>query len=195
VCAYGVERASRLVELFDATALANDERDDLAARALALAVEIEGACDLLALLERAALPVTTPLSVRLVAREAGRQGTATRGDDIVLRFDAATPEAALDVDPYVMGSLLMLLLALVRAAGARDVVLRASGSGPGAVLVVEPSAASDTAARSVTVRVHPAVPPAARVARRVAQQVGATLQLEGRRATLRFAAPAPAPGG
>ena len=47
---YGVDRVNELVRLLDATALAEEERDDLADRARTLADELEAAADLLALL-------------------------------------------------------------------------------------------------------------------------------------------------
>ena len=54
---YGVDRAAELASLLDATAIADEERDDLADRARTLADELEATADLLALLERASDPV------------------------------------------------------------------------------------------------------------------------------------------
>jgi hypothetical protein len=185
VCAYGLAGASELQELLDATDIANDEREDLTARALRLADQLEASCDLLALLERASSPVPTSVSLRLIVRETQRLWGGTRGAEITVRFDDASPDASIEVDPYVVGPLLSLVLALSQAAGAGDVVLRASSSGA-ATLVVEPAGAAEASLRTVPVRILPAVPPTATAAHQVARQIGAVLELQGPRAVLRF---------
>jgi hypothetical protein len=186
VCAYGLARAGDLEQLLDATALANDERDDLTVRALRLAGELEASSDLLALLDRAGAPVRTAVSIRLIVHETSRLRSGARGDEIAVRFDDSSPDTSVEVDPYVVGPLLSLVLALTQAAGAGDVVVRASGSGAGAVLTVEPAGAAEAGLRIVPVRILPSVPPAEKTAHHVAAQIGAVLELQGARAILRF---------
>lgn len=186
VCAYGLLGAERLEELLDATALANDERDDLATRALVLAGELEVSSDLLALLERASTPVPTNVSVRLMVRETGRLWGGTRGGEVVVRFDDSTPDASIDVDPYVVGPLLSIVLGLAHAAGAGDVVVRVTGSGAAATLAVAPSGPAEAGLKTVSVRIPPSVQPAEKTAHQVASRIGAVLELQGARAVLRF---------
>ncbi len=186
VCVYGLGVATGLEQLLDATDLANDEREDLTARALQLAGELEASTDLLALLDRAAAPAPTSVSLRLVVRETQRLWGGARGGELAVRLDESTPDISVDVDPYVVGPLLSLVLALSQVAGAGDVVVRASSSGAGAVLSVAPAGPADTALRTVPVRILPAVPPTETTARQVAVAIGAVLELDGARAVLRF---------
>jgi hypothetical protein len=188
VCAYGLARASALAELLDATDLANDERDDLTERALLLACELESSSDLLALLDRAGSSVRTSVSIRHIVHETSRLWGGARGGEIAVRFEDSSPDTTVDVDPYVVGPLLSLVLALAKAAGTGDVVLRASSSGAGAMLTVEPAGAAEAGLGTVPVRVLPSVPPGEKTARRVATQIGAVLELHGARAILRFPA-------
>ncbi len=188
VGAYGLSRAEDLERLLDATALANEERDDLTLQAFALAGQLEASADLLALLDRASEPVPTPVSIRLIVRETGRLSGGTRGAELAVRFDEAAEDADVDVDPYVVGPLLSLLLTLVRQEGADDVVVRASRDEHGVSLRVEPAAAADAALRTIAIRVLPPIPPAARTAERVAAQLGAVLDRKGATAVLRFPA-------
>ncbi len=131
VCVYGLAVATGLEQLLDATDIANDERQDLTTRALQLAGELEAATDLLALLERAGSPAPTSVSLRLVVRETQRLGGGARGGELAVRLDESTPDTSVDVDPYIVGPLLSLVLALSQAAGAGEVVVRASSWGPG----------------------------------------------------------------
>jgi hypothetical protein len=186
VCAYGLAVATGLEQLLDATDLANDEREDLTACAMRQAGELEAATDLLALLDRAGSPAPTSVSLRLVVRETQRLWGGARGGELAVRLDESTPDASVDVDPYVVGPLLSLVLALSQAAGAGDVVVRASGSAAGAVLSVGPAGSADAALRTVPVRVLPAVAPTEMTARHVAAAIGAVLELEGAHAVLRF---------
>ncbi len=186
VRAYGMLSAGRLEELLDATDLANDERDDLSARALVLAGQLEASSDLLALLDRASNPVPTSVSVRLMVRETGRLWGGTRGGEVVVRLDDATPDASIDVDPYVVGPLLSIVLGLAHAAGAGDMVLHVTGSGAAATLTVDPSGPDEERLKTVSVRILPSVPPAEKTARQVASRIGAVLELSGAHAVLRF---------
>jgi len=186
VCAYGLAVATSLEQLLDATDVANDEREDLTTRALQLAGELEASTDLLALLERAASPAPTSVSLRLIVRQTQRLWGGARGGELAVRLDESAPDASVDVDPYVVGPLLSLVLALSQAAGAGEVVVRASSSGAGAVLTAGPAGAGDAALRTVPVRVLPAVPPTEKTARQVAAAIGAVLELNGAHAELRF---------
>jgi hypothetical protein len=188
VGAYGLSRAQDLQRLLDATALANDERDDLTGRANVLATDLAAASDLLALLERAAQPVKTSVSLQLIVRETGRLTSGGRGDDIAVRCDAAPPDIDVDIDPYVVGPLLSLVLALARAAGAKELVVRASRTESDARLTVEPAGPNDAGLPTVAVRVLPPIPPAESTAERVAVQIGAVLDRQWPRGVLRFPA-------
>jgi hypothetical protein len=67
-----------------------------------------------------------------------------------------------------------------------DVVVRASGAESQAVIEVEPVSTGDAGIRPIAVRVLPALAPAEKTARRVAEQIGASLELAGTRAVLRL---------
>ena len=179
----GQRSVSELVALLDATALADEGRDALAVRAKERTDDLDAAAEMLALLERAADPVPTSVSMQLIVRETGRLWGGGHRREVAVRFDDAAADVTIEADPYVVGPLLSLLLALVRAAGAGEVVVRASGAGPQAVIEVEPSGAGDGGLRPIAVRVLPALAPAEKTARRVAAQIGGSLE---RRAVLRL---------
>jgi hypothetical protein len=190
VGAYGVDRVDELARLLDATALADEERDDLAARARALADELEAAADLLALLERASEPVPTEVNVDRVVRETVRLSGTGRGRELAVKFDEASPDCILHADPYVVGPLLSLLIASVHAGGAADVVVRARCTDDHATFLIEAATPDDAPHPSLAMRVLPAVPPTGGAARRVAVQIGATLDLGERHASLTLPCPA-----
>jgi hypothetical protein len=187
---YGVDRVGELGRLLDATALADEERDDLALRARVLADELEASADLLALLERAAEPVPTEVSVDLVVRETVRLSGTGRGTELVVRFDEAAPDCTLHADPYVVGPLLSLLISSVHAGGVADVVIRARCTEAHATFTIEATTPDDASRPTLTVRVLPAVPPTAAAAGRVAAKIGATLELGEHRGSLTLPCPA-----
>ena len=186
---YGVDRAAELVNLLEATATADEERDDLANRARALADELEATADLLALLERASEPVPTDVSVNLVVRESLRLSGSGRGREIVVRFDEASPDGTLHADPHLVSPLLSLMVASVHAAGGQHIVVRARCTGAEAVFDIEETRSGDEAHPEVAMRVLPSVPPTAVAARCVALQIGAKLELGDRAGSLRFPCP------
>jgi hypothetical protein len=186
---YGLDRAGELVRLLDATAAGQEDREGLAGRAHQLAGELEASADLLALLERAADPVPTDVSVDLVVRETVRVSGSGRGRKLVVRFDEALPDCTLHADPYLVGPLLALLVALVEAEAAGEVVVQARCTDLEATFTVRPATAEDAALATLAMRVLPTVPPSVRVAGRVAEQLGATLHLEARGASLRLRCP------
>jgi len=181
---HGVDRVDELGRLLEATAMADEERDDLAARARTLADELEATADLLALLERAADPVPTDVNVDLIVREAVRLAGTGRGRELVVRFDEASPDCTLHADPYVVGSLLSLLIACAHAGGVTEVAVRARCTADRATFTVEAARADDESHPTLIMRVLPAVPPTGNAARRVAEQIGATLELRERRGAL-----------
>ena len=187
---YGVGRVDELVRLLDATALADEERDDLADRARTLADQLEAAADLLALLERASEPVPTEVNVDRVVRETVRLSGTGRGHELAVKFDEASPDCTLHADPYVVGPLLSLLIASVHAGGVADVVVRARCTDSHATFTIEAATPADASHPVLAMRVLPAVPPTAGVARRVAAQIGATLDLGDRLASLTLPCPA-----
>jgi hypothetical protein len=186
---YGGDRVAELVRLLDATVLADEERDDLASRARALADELEAAADLLALLERASDPVPTEVNVDRVVRETVRLSGTGRGHELAVRFDEASPDCTLHADPYVVGPLLSLLISSVHAGGAADVVVRARCTDSHATFTIEAATPDDASHPTLAMRVLPAVPPTGGAARRVAQQLGATLELDGQRGSLTLPCP------
>ncbi len=187
VRAYGLLVAGRLEELLEATHLASDERDDLSTRALVLAGQLEASSDLLALLDRTSNPLPTLVSVRLMVREAIRRAGGGRGSEVIVRFDDAAPDVSIDVDPYVVGPLLSIVLGLAHAAGAGDVVVRVTGSGTAATLTIDPTTPAEESLKKGSMRVLPSVPPAEKTAHQVASWIGAVLELRGSHAALRFA--------
>jgi hypothetical protein len=109
-------------------------------------------------------------------------GTA-RGREMVIQFDEALPDSLITTDPYILGPILALMVACVHAAGVHAIVLRAR-SAPSAHFVVEPAELKDAALPTLSLRVTPWVPPSGPAARRVAEQIGAKLELHGRTATI-----------
>jgi hypothetical protein len=186
VSEYGASRAEALVHLLDATATADDERDDLAQRAGILADELEASADLLALLERAAAPVPTDVNADLLARETVRLSGPGRGRELIVQFAEVSPDCLLYVDPYVVGPLLSLLVAFVHDGGVEDIVVRARCEEDHATFTIEPALPEAATYPTLPMRVLPVVPPATSAARRVATQVGATLELGDGRGSLRI---------
>ena len=182
----GRQSVAQMVQLLDATALADEGREDLAVRAKERADDLDAASEMLALLERAADPVPTSVSIQLIVRETGRLWGGGPRREVAVRFDDTGADVTIEADPYVVGPLISLVLGLVRAAGAMDVVVRASGAESEAVIEVEPAAPADAGVRPLAVRVLPALAPAEKTARRVAAQIGASLELAGTRAVLRL---------
>jgi hypothetical protein len=189
VGAYGVDRVGERVRLFDATAIADEERDDLANRARVLADELEAAADLLALVERASDPLPTDVSVDLVVRETVRLSGSGRGRELVVRFAEAAPDCTVHADPYLLGPLLSLMVATVHSAGVPAVVVRARGADGSALFVVEQALPTDESLPTIAMRILPAVPPTTAAATHVAAQIGATLAFGTRSASLRLPCP------
>jgi hypothetical protein len=193
IVAVGDQGASRIVDLeklLDATAMAEDERDDLAKRARHLADELEAAAELLDLIERSAEPVTSDVSLHLVVRETARLVGGNKGREVAAHMDMTEPDANVHADPHVLGLLLTLIVGHVATASGTDVVIRARVStGGGGLITVEPATPDDAAFERTTLRVLPTLRATIRASRRVAQQIGTTLEVEPRRAVLRLPAP------
>lgn len=183
---HGLRGIRDLADLLDATATGDLERDDLSVSARSLAEDLEASADLLALLDRSAELVPTAVGLRLVLRETGRLWGGARGRELTVHFAEEPEELVLDADPYVLGPLLSLVLALVRAAGAGDVLVRARGEAGEVVVHVEAVEGGGSALAPVPVRILSPIPPTEQVARHVAARVGATLELAEARATLRL---------
>jgi hypothetical protein len=184
---HGADRVVALEGLLDASASSSEPREELAGRARTLAEELEASADLLAVLERAAAPSPTAVSADLLVRETGRLWGSGRGLELSVRYDAPDPDGVLTTDPYVAGPLLALLVAWVRSSGAQTVALRARCTQTQATFAVAPVDPADLASSprpTIVLRVLPCVPPTARAARRVAEQIGAELQWEEGRGSL-----------
>jgi hypothetical protein len=173
---YGGEKVVALAKLLDGVASFSDPRDQLAGRARVLEEELEAAADLLAVLDRASAPASTEVSAELLVRETGRLWGSGRGREVSVRLDAPSPVDAVTTDPYVAGPLLALLVAWVHAAGARVVVVRVRSTSTQATFHVGPGDSSDAARPAIAMRVMPCVPPTAQAARRLAEQLGGTLE-------------------
>lgn len=187
----GVASILELEKLLDATAMAEDEREELAKRARGLADELEAAADLLALIERAAGPVATDVSLHLVVRESRRLSGSNKGREVTARLDTTAPDANVHADPYVLGPLLTLLVGYVATAAGGDVVIRPRLRTAGASTIsVEPATAADASLEITTLRVLPTLPATVVAAERAAEQIGATLAVEPKRAVLRLPPPA-----
>jgi hypothetical protein len=181
---HGGVRVEELEVLLDAAESSAEDRGELAERAHTLEEELEASADLLAVLDRAAAPSSTEVSVDLVVRETGRLWGSGRGREVSVRFDAPTPDGLVMVDPYVVGPLLALLVAWVHAAGATLIVVRARCAETEATFLVEPAEPGDAAKQVLAMRVMPCVPPTERVAQRVAEQIGVSLTWGEMRASI-----------
>jgi hypothetical protein len=169
-------RVGALDAMLDTIGEGHSDRTKLADRAEALAGELEAAVDLLALLDRAAAPAATEVSLDLIAREVGRVSVSGRGREVTVRFDEARPDCVIVTDPYVLGPLLALVVAFVDASGVDPLVLRARSS-PRPCFVVEREGSADTSSPILTIRVMPWIPPSEEAARRAAQRLGAEIVL------------------
>jgi hypothetical protein len=182
----GRESVDGFEGLLDAIAATPDDRQHHADRAREFADELEASADLLALIDRAGAPVATEVSLDLVAREAGRMSGAARGREMVVQFDEAVPDCLVTTDPYILGPLVSLLVAAVHAAGVNAIVLRAR-SAPRPQFIVEPARLEDAARPTLALRVTMWLSVSEAAARRLAHQIGATLELEGRRGSIALA--------
>ncbi|MDP9037282.1 MAG: hypothetical protein M3O50_20985 [Myxococcota bacterium] len=180
---YGRDRTGELEKLLDATARSDEEREQLANRARSLADELEASAELLALLERAADPLPTEVSVDLIVRETSRMSGTSRGHEVPVRFDEAAPDCVVIADPYVVGPLLSLAIASLRASGVESIAVRARS----ATFVVEAATETDAALPILAMRVMPTVPPSEEAARRVAEQIEATVSISGLRWSIELA--------
>jgi hypothetical protein len=185
---YGSGLVAQLNALLDAVAAAGDasnERAAQAAQAATLATDLEACADLLALLDRAGAPVTTEVSLNLIAREAGRMSGTARGREMIVQFQEASPDCVISTDPYVLAPVLSLLSACAHAAGVHAVVLRAH-SLPKPGFVTEAAQMADAALPTLALAVTSWVPPSPSAARRVAEQIGATIDLAGKRCSIQL---------
>jgi|CZKU01.1.fsa_nt_gi hypothetical protein len=187
VGAHGVKTVDALDSLLAAIAAtptpSSVDREAHANRAADLADELEGAADLLALLDRAAAPVATEVVLDLVAREAGRMSGTARGREMLVQFAGISPDCVVTTDPYILGPILSLLVASVHASGVNAIVLRARSS-PRAHFLVEPARLEDAALPTLSLRVTRWIPPSEAALRRIAEQIGASLEIEGRRGSI-----------
>jgi hypothetical protein len=181
--AHGRLRLSDLDVVLDALAAEDADRTLLAPQVGAAADELEASAELLALLDRAGKGSVTEVGLDLVAREAGRLSTASRGRVLRVRFEEVSPDPLVTADPFVLGSLLSLVVACVHRAGAEAVVVRAQPA-PEAGFVVEAAGASEQALPTLAMRVMPWVPPTEAAARAVAEKFGAVVELEGMHASI-----------
>ncbi len=184
---YGRTTVDGFDALLDAIAAVPDERPGQADRAGAFADELEASADLLALLDRASAPVATEVSLNLVAREAGRMSGSARGHEMVIQFDEADPDCVVTTDPYVLGPILSLLVAAVHATGVNALVVRARST-PRPQFLVEAAQLEDATAPTLSLRVTGWLPSSEAAMRRLAEQIGATLELDGRRGSIVLAA-------
>jgi hypothetical protein len=177
VGAHGRLRVGGLDRVLEALVAEPGARTELAARVGPLADELEASIELMVLLDRAAAPVPTEITVDLVARELGRMSGSARGREVIVQFDEARPDRDIHADPYVLGPLLALLVACMQSAGVDPLVLRAR-SAPLAHFLVEAAVPADAALPTLTVRVMPWIAPSESATRHVAGQIRATLEID-----------------
>jgi hypothetical protein len=185
---YGRTTVDGFDALLDAIAAVPDDRPLHADQARMFADALEAAADLLALLDRASAPVATEVSLNLVAREAGRMSGTARGHEMVIQFEEADPDCVVTTDPYVLGPMLSILVAGVHVAGVHALVVRAQST-PNPQFVVEAAQLEDAAAPTLALRVTAWLPPSEVALRRLAEQIGARLEVEGRRGSIVLGAP------
>jgi hypothetical protein len=183
VCDYGRLRLAELDAVLDAVEAGDPDRDMLATKTGTLADELEASADLVALIDRSGAPSPTDVSLALVAREAGRMPGPWRGRERLVKFDEGAPDRPVATDPVILGPLLSLVVACVHAAGATDIVVRAR-SAPQAGFIVEAVRETDKDLPTLSMRMLPCVPPAESVARRVAANMGAEIDLSGGRGSI-----------
>ena len=182
---FGEGRVAAFEELLENLGASGGSRAELAQTTRTLADELEASADLLALLERASSPIVTEISVARIAQETGRMSGATgRGRVVVVRFHEERPDCVVEGDPFLVGSLLALVTATVDAEGLGALTLRTRCTPPHARFVVEPSTPADAALPTIPVRVMAKIPPTETAVHRLAEQVGALLELGGGRATV-----------
>ena len=109
-------------------------------------------------------------------------GTA-RGHEMVIQFDEANPDCVVTTDPYVLGPILSLLVASVHATGVHALVLRARST-PSPQFIVEAAQLTDASAPTLSLRVTAWLPASGASARKLAEQIGATLELDGRQGSI-----------
>jgi hypothetical protein len=112
-------------------------------------------------------------------------GTA-RGREVLVRFDETTPDCAVITDPYVLGPLMSLLVGCVHASRAESFVLRVRCH-PRARFIVEATAPADANLPILPIRVMPWIAPSDHAARRVAERLGAALDLGPGRGSITLA--------
>src|SRR5258708_304249 len=134
----GVRHSEELDVLLDAIGQGQPDRAGLATGVASLADELEALTDLLAMLDRAASPLSTEVSLDRVAREAGRMSGSARGRQSTGLFDRGPSECVVTADPYLLGPLLSLVLACLPEARGPAPVLRARAP-PQAPLVLQAS--------------------------------------------------------
>src|SRR5579883_283670 len=181
VGSHGGARVDELSRLLDEAADPQAQRDRLATRAHALADELGASADLLALLERAAAPMPTEVSIGLIVHETARMSGSASGRELAVRLDDASQECVVKTDPYIVGSLIVLAVGSAHGGGADPVVVRARCSATEVTVVVEGAGPLDQQHPVVTMRVLPVVPATEQAARRVADRIGAALTVGGAR--------------
>jgi hypothetical protein len=108
-------------------------------------------------------------------------GTA-RGQELLVRFQGASPDCVVTTDPYVLGPRLSLVVAHVHL-GIEALAVRAR-SVPEAGFVVEPAGPEDEALPTVSMRVMPWVGPSELAVRCIAEQIGVSLELSKDRGSI-----------
>jgi hypothetical protein len=182
---YGRAKLVELDGLLGVIARPDADRVAVAARLSPIADELEASAELLALLDRAGKGSVTEVGLDLVAREAGRLSTASRGRVLRVRFEEISPDPLVTADPFVLGSLLSLLVASVHHAGAANVVVRTQPA-PNAGFVIEASTPADDALPTLAMRVMTCVNPTEIAARAVGERFGAMVDIQGARASIRL---------
>ena len=106
----------------------------------------------------------------------------------MIQFDEADPDCVVTTDPYVLGPILSILVAGVHAAGVHALVVRAR-SVPTPEFIVEAAQLEDAAAPTLSLRVTAWLPPSEVAVRRLAEQIGANLEVGGRRGSIVLGVP------
>ncbi|MGH7437806.1 MAG: hypothetical protein ACRENE_19180 [Polyangiaceae bacterium] len=174
---HGRGRLGDLDAVLGSIARGESDRATLAGRLGPISDELEASAELLALIDRAGKGSVTEVGLDLVAREAGRLSTASRGRVLRVRFEEATPDPLVTADPFVLGSLLSLLVACVHHAGTTTVVVRTRPA-PQAGFVIEAASEADSTLPTLAMRVTAWVPPTEVAVRAVAERFGAVVDIE-----------------
>jgi hypothetical protein len=185
---FGSTRVDELMSVLDSigSSASLPERAAIEARVNQLSPELDGAAELLSLVQRAETHNATEVSLDRLVREVPQMAPNASSEVVKVRLDASTPDCVVSSDPHVLASLLALSVSRTHALEPGDVAVRVRCDPARGSVVVEPATVADAALPVLTIRPTPFLPVAEPIAASVATAVGATLAFEGPRTIFRL---------